>query len=276
MENFCYTNPVRDSPSPSPLELLDRLLASYRSVLVAYSGGVDSAFLLWRACRVPGLRVEGVLADSPSLKRSELDSALAFARAHGLPVRVLATHETEDSRYQANPANRCFFCKAELFQRMEALARSEGWNALAYGEHADDLGHDRPGRLAAAQFSVVAPLREAGIGKAAIRAWTAEAGLSVADKPAQPCLASRIPTGQPVTPGKLRQIEAAEAVLEAEGFRIVRVRHWGDHALVQVAPEEIPRLLAEPLAGRVRHQLGVLGFPQVTLDPQGYRGASLA
>lgn len=265
----------KDASLPS-LENLDRLLAGYHSVLVAYSGGVDSAFLLWRACRVPGLRVEGVLADSPSLKRSELESALAFARTHRLPVRVLSTYETEDPRYQANPANRCFFCKAELFQRMEALARAEGWNVLAYGEHADDLAHDRPGRQAAAQFSVVAPLREAGIGKATIRAWAAEAGLSVADKPAQPCLASRIPTGQPVTPSKLRQIEAAEAVLEAEGFRIVRVRHWGDHALVQVAPEETPRLLDEPMAHKVRQQLCNLGFLQVTFDPQGYRGASLA
>jgi len=262
--------------SPELLDRLDARLAACGSVLVAYSGGVDSAFLLWRACRIPGLRVEGVLADSPSLKRSERDAALAFARAQGLPVRLLSTHETEDPRYQANPANRCFFCKAELFQRMEALARAEGWNALAYGEHADDLGHDRPGRQAAEHFAVIAPLREAGIGKAAIRAWAAAAGLSVADKPAQPCLASRIPTGQPVTPEKLRRIEAAEAAVEAEGFRIVRVRHWDETALVQVSPAETTRLLAEPCASRIRSALQALGFAQVRLDPSGYQGASLA
>lgn len=258
------------------LERLDAHLAAYGSLLVAYSGGVDSAFLLWRACRIPGLRVEGVLADSPSLKRSERDAALAFARRHGLPVRVLPTHETDDPRYQANPANRCYFCKAELFQRMEALARAERWNALAYGEHADDLSHDRPGRQAAEQFAVIAPLRELGIGKATIRAWAFAAGLEVANKPAQPCLASRIPTGLTVTPEKLRRIEAAEAAVEAEGFRIVRVRDWDAYALVQVGPDETPRLLSEPTAQRIIEKIRRLGFPRVSLDPYGYQGASLA
>jgi uncharacterized protein len=258
------------------LDRLDTLLRQRRSLLVAYSGGVDSAFLLWRASRVEGLRCEGVLADSPSLKRAELTAALAFARAHHLPVRVVETRETEDPRYQANPANRCYFCKSELFQRLDALARAEGWDAIAYGEHANDAGDFRPGRVAAEEFAVIAPLRDAGIGKADIRAWAAEAGLDVADKPAQPCLASRIPTGQTVTPEKLRLVERAEAALEDEGFRIVRVRHWGELALVQVSPEETPRLLAEPLAETIRVKLRALGFAEISLDPQGYRGASLS
>lgn len=255
---------------------LTGILAACPSLLVAYSGGVDSAFLLWRAAQIPGLKVLGLLADSPSLKRAELVAAQNFAHHHHLPLRILQTREIEDPRYQANPANRCYFCKAELFLRMEALARAEGWHTLAYGEHADDHSPERPGRQAAHQFAIRAPLREAGIGKSDIRAWAAEAGLHVADKPAQPCLASRIPTGLPVTPEKLRRIESAEAALEREGFRIVRVRHWDSHALVQVAPEETPRLLEPACASRITTQLLALGFTHVNFDPLGYRGASLA
>lgn len=255
---------------------LEAVLRSHPSWLVAYSGGVDSAYLLWKASRLSGLRVEGVIADSPSLKRSELEEARAFAARHGLPLRVVATEETADPRYQANPANRCYFCKAELFQKLHTLARDEGWSALAYGEQADDRGDERPGRRAAGEFAIHAPLKEAGLGKADLRALAAEAGLEVADKPAQPCLASRIPTGQTVTPDKLAQVEAAEAAVAAHGFRIVRVRHWGPRALVQVSPDETSRLLDEPLATEVRASVRKCGFDEVELDASGYRGASLS
>lgn len=254
---------------------LTALLSKYPSLLIAYSGGVDSAFLLWRAAQIPGLRCQGVLADSPSLKRAEKAQALEFARRHALPVRVIHSREQDNPAYRANPPNRCFFCRAELFRQMEELARQEGWHTLAYGEHADDPPATRPGQQAAAQFSIAAPLREVGISKEDIRFWARQAGLNVADKPAQPCLASRIPTGQPVTPQKLQQIEAAEAFIESVGFRIVRVRHRDDLAIVQVAPEETPRLLAPPLAHQITHQLRALGFARVQLDTAGYHGPSL-
>ena len=257
------------------LERLDAILQRHVPLLVAYSGGVDSAVLLWRAFRVMGASAMGAIADSPSLKRSELEEAFAFARSHGLPLRVIRTEETEDPRYQANPVDRCFYCKYELFDRLHDLAKREGYAAVAYGENADDAGDFRPGQKAAKEFAVLAPLREAGLTKADIRSLAHDAGLEVADKPAQPCLASRIPTGLEVTPDKMRQIEQAEAVLERAGFRIVRVRHLGGKALVQVSPQETARLLDDSCAPGIRRDLEALGFSSVEFDPAGYQGASL-
>jgi pyridinium-3,5-biscarboxylic acid mononucleotide sulfurtransferase len=257
------------------LHHLDTVLRAHSPLLVAYSGGVDSAVLLWRAVQVLGNAALGAVADSPSLKRSELQEALDFARRHHLPLRVVETEETQDPRYQANPVNRCYFCKHELFSQLDSLAGREKFAAVAYGENADDAGDFRPGQNAAREFAVLAPLREAGLTKAEIRQLAHEAGLEVADKPAQPCLASRIPTGLEVTPEKLSQVEQAEAVLEKHGFRIVRVRHLGVRALVQVSPAETPRLLEPARMNEIQKNLQKLGFAEIEFDPAGYQGASL-
>jgi pyridinium-3,5-biscarboxylic acid mononucleotide sulfurtransferase len=257
------------------LQQLDALLGAHSPLLVAYSGGVDSAVLLWRAVQVLGDAALGAIADSPSLKRSELQEALDFANRHQLPLRVVETEETHDPRYQANPVNRCYFCKHELFSQLDSLARREKFAAVAYGENADDAGDFRPGQNAAREFAVLAPLREAGLTKADIRQLAHQAGLEVADKPAQPCLASRIPTGLEVTPEKLSQVEQAEAVLEQHGFRIVRVRHLGARALVQVSPAETPRLLEPARMNEIQKDLRKLGFAEIEFDPAGYQGASL-
>lgn len=242
-------------------------------MLVAYSGGVDSAYLLWRSYQEIGNQVLGVLADSPSLARTERAAAIRLAHEHGLPLRILETGEMDNPDYRANPPNRCFFCKAELFSRMEALAEAEGFDTLAYGENADDVAADRPGSLAARTFSVCAPLREAGLGKADVRTLAALAGLQVADKPASPCLASRIPHGQEVTPEKLARVEAAESILRSLGLKIVRVRHDQATARIQVAPGEIPHLRAT--AETWLKPILALGFNAVEVDPNGYRGAGL-
>ncbi len=252
---------------------LAETLRSCGRLLVAYSGGVDSAYLLWRSHQEVGDRVLGVLADSPSLARSEREGAIQFARDHQLPLRIIGTQEMENPQYRANPPNRCFFCKAELFAKMEDLAAAEGFDTLAYGENADDIAADRPGSAAARAFAVRAPLREAGLGKAAVRRLAAEAGLRVAEKIASPCLASRIPHGQEVTPDKLARVEAAEALLRGLGFRVVRVRHTGTAARIQVAPDEVAGL--REAEGRWQTSLMELGFTAVEIDPNGYRGTGL-
>ncbi|NJK93374.1 MAG: ATP-dependent sacrificial sulfur transferase LarE [Blastochloris sp.] len=254
---------------------LRELLRSLPKALIAYSGGVDSAYLLWVAHQELGSRVLGILADSPSLKRQELADSQLFAQTWQLPLRVIATRELENPAYQANPLNRCFHCKHELFDQMQRIALLEAYPALCYGENADDAGELRPGQKAAQEFRVLAPLREAGLSKADIRALARAAGLSVADKTAQPCLSSRIPHGLEVTPEKLQQIEKAEAVLEQEGFRIFRVRHHGERALVLVSPEETPQLLKPDTIRRIAISIQSCGFQQVDFDPLGYRGASL-
>ncbi|MFQ3671247.1 MAG: ATP-dependent sacrificial sulfur transferase LarE [Verrucomicrobiia bacterium] len=252
---------------------LARILRGSGRMLVAYSGGVDSAYLLWRSYQEVGDRVLGVLADSPSLARSERAEAIEFAADHRLPLRVIGTEEMENPAYRANPPNRCFFCKAELFARMERLAAVEGFDTLAYGENADDVAAERPGSGAARAFAVRAPLREAGLGKVAVRQLAAAAGLRVAEKVASPCLASRIPHGQEVTVEKLARVEAAEAWVRARGFAVVRVRHDGKIARLQVAPAEVDRLCQEE--AEVRAAVLALGFEGVEIDRNGYRGAGL-
>lgn len=257
---------------------LRSILAANAPLVIAYSGGVDSAFLLAEAYRVLAERVLGVIADSPSLPRAALADALAVARAIGANVEVVKTLELDNPDYAANPPNRCYFCKAELFQRLDALAMERGFSAIAYGENADDMGHDRPGRKAAAEFRIIAPLRDAGLTKGEIRALSREMGLPTADAPAQPCLSSRIPWGTPVTPGALGMVERGEEHLRALGFRIFRVRHLvtqggGLLARVLVAPGEMED--ARRQAAEIERGLVAAGYAAVELDPDGYRGPSL-
>ncbi len=255
---------------------LEEILRSRRPLLVAYSGGVDSSVLLAVAARVLGGDVSGVIADSPSLPRASLRAALDQARAFGASVGVLETAEFSDPRYASNPPDRCYFCKAELFRRMDALAAQRGFAALAYGENADDPPAGRPGTAAAREFAVTAPLREAGLGKAAVRAIARRLGLPSADAPSQPCLSSRIPHGTPVTHEAVALVEKGEAALRDMGFRVFRVRlapASPPGALVQVGPDELAGALAQEAV--LAEALLACGFSSVNIDPAGYRGAGL-
>lgn len=268
------------------LELKDarlrELLQSYGSCLVAYSGGVDSVFLARVAHEVLGERALAVIADSPSLPRRELAEALALGRQFGFPVRVVNTAEFQDDQYLANPTNRCYFCKHALFSELTPLAQEGGFAVIAYGENASDLGDHRPGARAATEFSVRAPLKDAGLTKTDIRTLSARMGLPTADKPQLACLSSRIPTGEPVTTAKLRMIEESEYFLRAAGFYDVRVRHHElgpaaarQHlARIEVGPADMSRLLEEEFRSRVTEHFRGLGYAQVTVDLAGYRRGS--
>jgi uncharacterized protein len=257
-------------------DALRAYLRANRPLVIAYSGGVDSAFLLAVAAKSLGDGCLGVIADSPSLPRAALADALQLARAIGAEVEIIATNEMDDPNYTNNPVNRCYFCKAELFTRLEAVARRRGFRALAYGENADDAQQVRPGRLAAAEFRVLAPLRKVGLTKSEIRVLSRTIGLPTADAPAQPCLSSRIPHGTPVTPAALEMIERGEIIVRSFGFRVFRVRHWVEAhqtcARVEIAPNEMPALAAVTEA--LRLGLRGAGYDEVLIDPCGYRGLS--
>jgi len=258
---------------PSKVESLENLLRKSAPLVIAYSGGVDSAYLLAVAHRTLGDGMLGVIADSTSLPRQALADALDLARQIGAPVEVIRTDEMQDENYTGNPVNRCYFCKTELFKKLNTLAAERKFAAIAYGENADDMRVIRPGRQAAAEFSIVAPLRDAGMTKADIRDQSRTLGLPTADAPAQPCLSSRIPHGTPVTPGALAMIEKGEAFVRGLGFRVFRVRHIvGEEgrflARVQISPDEMGRL--EPLHGSLVAGLTALGYHTVEIDPAGY------
>jgi uncharacterized protein len=265
--------------SVEKLERLRGLIRSFESCLVAYSGGVDSVLLAQVAHEVLGARALAVIADSPSLPRSELAEALAVAETFQFPVRVVRTKEFANAEYLANPANRCYFCKHELFTELEVIARQEGFAVVAYGENASDGADFRPGAQAAREFQVRAPLKEIGLTKPEIRELSARLGLPTADKPQMACLSSRVPQGETVTPEKLSMIERAEAELRALGFYDVRVRHHelklGALARIEVGPQEVRRFLDNDLGPRVAETLRRIGYAHVTLDLLGYRRASL-
>ena len=263
-------------PTPEKLAALEAILRANAPLLIAYSGGVDSTCLLAFARRTLGDQMRGVIADSPSLPRQALADALALAAEIGAPVEVIQTGEMDNPDYASNPLNRCYFCKADLFKHMDALAQERGFTAIAYGENADDPPQLRPGSQAAREFAVLAPLRQAGLTKAEVRALSRSLGLPTADAPAQPCLSSRIPYGTPVTREALAMVEAAEAVVRSLGFRILRVRHIVEpggnlRAKVQIAPEEMGRLAETGMQSLIKAGVLGVGYGAVEIDPEGYR-----
>lgn len=267
------TDLVQDATTK--LHALEARLAGLNNVMVAYSGGVDSAFLAAAAHRVLGERMLAVLADSASLARRDLEQARAFADAQGIPLRVIQTEELDRPEYRKNDANRCFHCKTELFTAMEALGRELGFEHIAYGMNADDTRDYRPGQRAAQEHAVLAPLADAGMTKADVRMLSKTAGYTLWDRPAAPCLSSRVEYGRPVTREVLEQVERAEECVRQLGFREFRVRHHGELARVEIARSEMPRALTMETFDALSAALRAVGFQYVTLDCGGFRSGSL-
>jgi uncharacterized protein len=251
--------------------LCDRLRGLGR-LMVAYSGGTDSAYLAYAAYQVLGSQMLAVIADSPSLARADLQSAIDFAAAHSIPLRIVQTNELADPDYVRNSGDRCFHCKDELFQVMSTI---RDYPAVAYGMNLDDIGDFRPGQKAAIQHNVLAPLAEVGLTKAEIRDLARHAGLSVWDRPAAACLSSRIAYGLPVTRETLARIEQGEAFLASLGLRQFRVRHHGDIARIEIARAEMEQIFSLTIYDRISSTFKRLGYKFVTLDLEGFRSGSM-
>ena len=254
---------------------LHRALANFPSVIVAYSGGVDSALLAHAATQVLGGAALCVTADSPSYPERHRRMAIDLARQFGFNHEFIRTAEMERPEYRANPANRCYYCKQELYTHLSAVARERGIPVIADGSNADDRGDYRPGRQAAREFGVRSPLDEVGLTKAEIRELSRRAGLPTWDEPASACLSSRIPYFSEVTDEKLRMIERAENVLRDLGFRICRVRHHDRLARLELGADEIARAVEPDMAARIDQELREIGYSSVTVDLRGYRLGSL-
>jgi len=257
------------------LQVLEARLTGLGSLMVAYSGGVDSAFLAATAHRMLGSRMLAVLADSPSLARRDLEQAGAFARSLQMPLQVVPTEELDRPEYVRNDADRCFHCKDELFATMEALGSKLGFSTIAYGMNADDTRDFRPGQRAAQKHRVVAPLAEAGLTKLEIRVLAKAAGYPLWDRPAAPCLSSRVEYGRTVTREVLEQVEKSEESLRQLGFREFRVRHHGNLARVEIARTELSRVLSMEILDSITAALKQAGYQYVTLDCAGFRSGSL-
>lgn len=254
---------------------LKETLRGYDSTLIAFSGGADSAYLAYMANEILGDRALSITADSPSLASFQRADALNFARKYNLRHEVILTEEMQNPAYIANPTNRCFFCKDELFQKLSLLATQRGFRTVVYGVNMDDLSDYRPGQMAAKKFAVRAPLVEAELSKAEIRTLSKEAGLDTWDHPASACLSSRIPYGMMVTVDKLRTIDRGEQALHDLGFRQVRVRHHGEIVRIEISPEEMAHALQPEVARQFSQIFKNLGFKYVTLDLDGYRQGSM-
>ena len=276
MENQENRNPVamQNDPGEKQEELAARLRA-LDSVVVAFSGGADSAYLAWMAHHTLGKRALAITALSPSFSKFDRDQAESFARKENLRHEFVETNEFENPLYVVNQADRCYHCKTELFGVLAKVRAARGFGAVTYGVNADDMKDFRPGHRAASEFGVVAPLLDAGLSKAEIRELSRRGGLASWDRPASACLSSRVPYGMPVTVENLSRIERAEDALREFGFRQIRVRSHGELARIEIAPDELPRALQADMAEALAERIRATGFTYATLDLEGYRQGSL-
>lgn len=277
MNTLVRIRPTEHSPlTPDEKErCLLANLAETSSLIVALSGGADSAYLAWAAHQVLGKRVLSVTAQSPSFSAYDREQVVGFVLSLGLPHEFIDTHEMENPAYRANAADRCYFCKDELFSALDAMAQNRGFSAVAYGVNADDTLDFRPGHRAATEHRVLAPLLDAALTKAEIRELSRRAGLPTWDRPASACLSSRLPYGTEVTPERLSLVERGEAALRELGFRQFRVRLHDQLARIEISADEMPRALTQEMADQIAHRLKAVGFTYVALDLQGYRQGSL-